>query len=84
MDEDTLTITTKRTIITRGILSKSTSEVMHDDIRNIQTHQTFLQRILDVGYMAISSAGQSDVEIAVKGIPDPDGIKDLIDKYRDA
>ncbi|UCG31989.1 MAG: PH domain-containing protein [Phycisphaerales bacterium] len=79
----TLTVTTKRTCITRGILSKRTSEVMHSDIRNIQTFQTFLQRILDVGYLAISSAGQSDIEVAVKGIPDPDGIKDLIDKYRE-
>jgi uncharacterized membrane protein YdbT with pleckstrin-like domain len=78
----TLTVTTKRTCITRGILSKRTSEVLHSDIRNIQTYQTFLQRILDVGYLAISSAGQSDIEVAVKGIPDPDGIKDLIDKYR--
>ena len=79
----TLSVTSKRTCITRGILSKRTSEVMHSDVRNIQTYQTFLQRILDVGYLAISSAGQSDVETAVKGIPDPDGIRDLIDKYRE-
>jgi uncharacterized membrane protein YdbT with pleckstrin-like domain len=79
----TLTVTTKRTCITRGILSKRTSEVMHSDIRNVQTYQTFLQRILNVGYLAISSAGQSDLEIAVRGIPDPDGIKALIDKYRE-
>ena len=78
----TLTVTTERTSCRRGLLSKSITEVWHQDIRNVQMDQTLLQRILDVGTMGISSAGQSGMEIAVSGIPQPDKVKQLIDQHR--
>ncbi len=78
----TLTVTTDRTRLRTGILSKSITEVWHLDIRNVQLNQTFFQRIFDVGTLGISSAGQSGLEISVSGIPDPDGVKDMIDKHR--
>lgn len=78
----TLTITNDRTKLRRGILSKSITEVWHQDVRNVQLKQTFFQRIFDVGSLGISSSGQSGVEIFVSGIPDPAGVKDLIDKHR--
>ena len=77
-----LTITSVRTILRRGLLSKSTNEVLHMNVRNVQVDQTFMQRILDTGTIGISSAGQSEVEILVRGMPDPDDIRDLIDKHR--
>lgn len=78
----TLTITSVRTILRRGLLSKSTNEVLHMNVRNVLVEQSFMQRILDTGTIGISSAGQSEVEILVKGMPDPDQIRDLIDKHR--
>lgn len=78
----TLTITNDRTTCRRGILSKSITEVWHQDIRNVQLDQTFFQRIFDVGKIGISSAGQADLEISVTGIPQPQRVKDLIDTYR--
>ena len=78
----TLTVTSDRTRLRRGILSKSVTEVWHRDVRNVTLNQTFFQRIFDVGSLGISSAGQSGIEIAVSGIPDPDGVKELIDKHR--
>jgi len=78
----TVTVTSERTSCRRGILSKSITEVWHQDIRNVQLDQSFLQRILDVGTIGISSAGQSGLEISVSGIPDPDRIKQLIDQHR--
>lgn len=78
----TLIITDKRTILQRGLFSKHTNEVMHEHIRNIDIRQNFVERMLSVGRIGISSAGQGDVEIDVRGIPDPYEIKDLIDKYR--
>lgn len=77
-----LTISNDRTTLRKGILSKSITEVWHKDVRNVQLHQTLFQRILDVGTLGISSAAQSGLEISVSGIPDPDGVKDLIDKHR--
>lgn len=78
----TLTVTNTRTSCRRGLLSKSITEVWHQDIRNVQLDQTFFQRVFDVGKIGISSAGQSGLEISVSGIPRPDEVKQLIDKYR--
>ena len=78
----TLTVTSKRTILRRGILSKFTSEVYHKDVRNIQVSQRLLQRLFDVGTVGISSAGQSGIEIAAEGIPEPNRVKQIIDRYR--
>lgn len=75
---DTLQITNERTIWERGILDRATSEVQHDDVRNIQIKQTFLERILGVGNIAISSAGQDEMEIEIHAIPDPDAVADKV------
>jgi hypothetical protein len=32
--------------------------------------------------LEISSAGQADVEIKVTGIPDPDDVKSVIDRFK--
>jgi uncharacterized membrane protein YdbT with pleckstrin-like domain len=69
-----LTLTTRRTIQRRGILSKYTTEVRHDDVRNLQIEQSFWQRLLGIGDLAISSAGQDELEIEVEGVPDPDSV----------
>ncbi len=74
----TLRITSKRTTLRKGIIAKSTTEVQHDDVRNIQIQQGMWQRVLGVGDLAVSSAGQSDLEIRVKGIANPDEVADFI------
>lgn len=78
----TLSITQDRTILRKGILSKHTNEVFHCDVRNIQIKQSLFQRLFKTGYIGISSAGQSGVEIEVHGIPHPDRAKAVIDNYR--
>jgi uncharacterized membrane protein YdbT with pleckstrin-like domain len=49
----TLTVTDKRAILRKGLLSKYVNEVMLADVRNIQVGQTFLQRIFGVGTIGI-------------------------------
>lgn len=77
-----LTITNERTRLRKGFFSKHTSAVFHDNVRNIQVGQTFLQRVMGVGYLGIASAGHAGMEIEVQGIPDPERAKALIDQYR--
>lgn len=74
----TLEVTSKRTRLTRGFIAKSTSEVQHDDVRNIQVHQSLVGRLVNVGGLAISSSGQDDLEINAKGLPGPNQIAELI------
>ncbi|QGJ70029.1 Membrane-flanked domain DUF304 [Planctomycetales bacterium 10988] len=78
----TVTITNKRTRYRVGIISKDTSEVLHDDVRNIQIDQSLVQRILGVGDIALSSSGQDDMEIKVSGLPDPEGLAALVRRYQ--
>lgn len=80
----TLTVTNERTTLRKGILSKSLVEVWHQDVRNVQLYQSLGQRIFGVGKLGISSAGQGEIEIEVSGIPDPEKVKQLIDRYRRA
>ena len=77
-----LTVTNKRIIQRTGLISKKTTEVLHRDVRNIQIDQSVFQRLFGVGSIGISSAGQSGIEIQFTGVRDPDGIKALIDRYR--
>jgi membrane protein YdbS with pleckstrin-like domain len=77
-----LTITSKRTIRQEGIVMRQTSEVLHNHIRNVKIEQSFLQRLLGVGAISIDSAGGSEGEIHMKDVPNPYGVKAMIDKYR--
>ncbi len=74
----TLIITNKRTTYRVGILSREVSEIRHQDVRNLQIDQNAFQRIMAVGDIGISSAGQEDIEIEAKNIPHPNSIADTI------
>lgn len=79
---DRLHITNKRSILRSGFFSKSTTEVLHDHVRNVQVDQTFLNRIFNVGTIGISSSGQDGVEIVAHKIARPMHVKETIDLYR--
>ncbi len=78
-----LHITDERTLLVEGILSRYSTEVRHEDVRNLQVEQGAIQRLLGVGRIEISSSGQSTMEIVVNGVPDPQGIADIIRRYQD-
>jgi uncharacterized membrane protein YdbT with pleckstrin-like domain len=77
-----LTISNKRTVRQEGIIRRHTSEVLHDHVRNVEIRQSFLQRVMNVGYLGISSSGQEGIEIEVSDLPSPYELKALIDRYR--
>ena len=74
----TLTLTDRRTILRKGLISRESSEVQHDDVRNIQIDQSFLQRLLHIGDLGISSSGQDGLEIVIKRLPNPSRIVKII------
>ncbi len=77
-----LEISNKRTLERRGLLSRSTNEVLHDHIRNVQVHQSFYGRLVNVGQIGIASAGAEGIEIEVAHLPNPHGLREVIDLYR--
>ncbi|MDA0296206.1 MAG: PH domain-containing protein [Planctomycetota bacterium] len=80
---DRIRITSRRSIDERGIIMRSTSEVLHTHVRNIRITQNFWQRIVGIGDLEIdSAAGDGKADIKITNVPDPDGIKRLIDAQR--
>jgi len=79
-----LVVTDKRLTLRRGLLSKATNDVLIADIRNVKIEQTMGQRIFGVGKVAVSTAGQADMEIEVQGLPAPERVKAIINDRRTA
>jgi hypothetical protein len=78
----TLKVTNKRTTYREGIIAKETSEVLHEDVRNLQIDQSVWERLLFIGDIALSSSGQDDLEIEAHAIPSPDRIAKVIRQYQ--
>ena len=79
----TLTITEDRTTLRTGLVSKATVEILHRDVRGVQVSQGLLQKALGVGTIGISSGGDSGAEILAVGVPDPENVRRLIERYKD-
>lgn len=79
---ESLTVTSQRSVWARGLLNRRTSEVQHDDIRNIQVQQNLIERLVKAGTVSISSAGQDDMEIVARGIPNPQRVLSAIREHQ--
>lgn len=77
-----LEVTNKRTVLRDGFLSRSSSEVLHDHVRNIEVYQSFADRCMRVGRMGISSSGQDGIEVELARVPNPRRVREIIDLYR--
>lgn len=78
-----LRITTKRCIETAGVFGKSSSEILHKDIRNFTVKQSFWERVWGVGTIGISSAAEDETEIVMHDVARPWKVHEAIDVYRE-
>jgi hypothetical protein len=78
----TVVITNRRTIVHRGLFSRSSKELKHEQVMDIQITQTFPQRMLRVGTLGLDGGGTDDVEIVVEDLPDPARLRELVDGVR--
>ena len=76
------TVTTERVHQRAGLIARNTSEIEVRDIRNVQVKQGVLRRLLGIGDVGISTAGQSGFEITFAGIADPHGVAELVRQVR--
>ena len=67
-----------RVTLARGLLSKSYRDYNPRDIRSLDIDQSFLQRILGIGDLTISTAAAAEGAEQIKSIPDPKSVRDLI------
>lgn len=72
-----LTITGDLVHLSRGIFSKSQTDLDIQQIRSVSVFQTFWQRIFKVGQIEVFTTGDSP-EFTLEGMPDPNFIRDYI------
>ncbi|MEM9065934.1 MAG: PH domain-containing protein [Planctomycetota bacterium] len=77
-----LEITNKRTVRQVGLFSRDSSEVLHDNIRNVTIQQSLWERIWGVGRVGIASSGSDEIEIDMERVPTPRKVQKIIDLYR--
>ncbi|PSQ75710.1 MAG: hypothetical protein BRD35_08210 [Bacteroidetes bacterium QH_7_62_13] len=78
-----LTVTPRRVRKRSGILANQTTELRHEDVKNVQVSQGPIQNLLNTGTLRLSSAGQAGIELTMTDIDDPQGVRDVIYQQQD-
>jgi uncharacterized membrane protein YdbT with pleckstrin-like domain len=78
----TLTVTDSDLLYERGILSKDRMSISLRHIRSVNVMQSFINRILGVGTIQISTAGD-EPEFTIADMPDPHVIREAIGKAQE-
>ncbi len=75
-------ITNKRIIDSDGFFRKTTSEILHRDIRNVRVEQSLLERITNTGTLSIYTSSDEVPEVHMEHVPKPNKVREAIDTYR--
>lgn len=73
------TITNERLSIRRGILSKNVQQTSIDRVQNVNTAQSPVDRLLQVGKVDFDTAGTDDSSFTFEGVADPNEIVAAVD-----
>ena len=73
-------VTTQRLRIRRGILSRRVQQTQLDRVQNVNTNQSFFERVLQIGTVDFDTAGTDDSDFTFRGIADPDHVVGAVDR----
>jgi uncharacterized membrane protein YdbT with pleckstrin-like domain len=76
----TYRISTKRLHIRRGIVARRNQETRLERVQNVNTSQSVLERLLQVGTVDFDTAGTGDYDFRFAGVADPSEIVSAIDR----
>tara|TARA_B100002003_G_scaffold15351_1_gene12796 strand:+ start:708 stop:1163 length:456 start_codon:yes stop_codon:yes gene_type:complete len=76
-----VSVTNNDILVERGLLRKNRKELAIDKIRTVEVDQDFIDRIFGVGMIKVFTAGDL-AEIEVKGLPNPNKIRELVKKIQ--
>ena len=74
------TITDRRLHIKRGIIARHTQETQIHRAQNVNTRQSVIDRLLQVGTVNFDTAGSGDYDFAFVGVSDPDDVVHAVDQ----
>jgi len=81
----TYTITNRRLQIRRGIVARKVQETRLDRVQNVNTEQSALQRVLQVGTVDFDTAGTDDSNFTFAGVAQPEQVvRDVDEAQREA
>ncbi|MGI8512644.1 MAG: PH domain-containing protein [Solirubrobacteraceae bacterium] len=81
----TYTITNRRLQIKRGIVARRVQETRLDRVQNVNTEQSALQRVLQVGTVDFDTAGTDDSDFTFAGVAQPEQVvRDVDEAQREA
>ncbi len=78
------TITDQRLRIQRGIISRSVQQTRIDRVQNVNTHQSPIERLLQVGTVDFDTAGTDDASFVFDGVNDPADVIAAVDEAQRA
>jgi membrane protein YdbS with pleckstrin-like domain len=74
-------VTDRRAIAREGFFSRTTSEIQLDDVRNIVVQASAGERLLGLGTVAISTAGEADMEVVFRSVRGPQALVSVINAH---
>jgi uncharacterized membrane protein YdbT with pleckstrin-like domain len=74
------TITTKRLRIKHGIIARHVQQTDIERVQNVNTHQSVLERFLQVGTVDFDTAGTGDSDFKFGGVEEPEEVVAAVDR----
>jgi uncharacterized membrane protein YdbT with pleckstrin-like domain len=74
------TITTQRLRIKHGIIARHVQQTDIDRVQNVNTNQSVLERMLQVGTVDFDTAGTGDSDFKFSGVEDPQEVVAAVDR----
>ena len=74
------TITSERLRIKRGIIARAVQQTDISRVQNVNTNQSVLERILQIGTVDFDTAGTDDSEFKFAGVEDPEEVVSAVDR----
>jgi hypothetical protein len=71
-------VSNQRIMVESGVFSKTLAEVDVRTIDDITFHQTFVERLLGIGQIAVLSSEPSNPRVRLVGVSDPRQVRELI------
>jgi uncharacterized membrane protein YdbT with pleckstrin-like domain len=76
----TYTITNQRLRIRRGIVARKVQQTRLERVQNVNTEQSVLERVLQVGTVDFDTAGTTDADFSFRGVSQPEKVVAAVDE----
>ena len=77
-----LTIKGQRILYRAGAVSTREIDIRVNDVRDIEITRTLRQRLVGSGTLALSTSGESGLEIVIDGLKHPERVREIINALR--